>query len=235
MQDVSLLLEHHTGELARMGEAIDVASEHTVRLDADADAIAAHETTAPDTGVAAHHLGYIIYTSGSTGRPKGVLVPHRGVVNSCKTLADWLELGPGQRMLQFASLSFDVSVHEYVPALMSGMTLCLATKDDLIPGPSLVDLIRDLEINVATLPPSVLAVLPYGELPALRIMQVAGEAFTSESRSGPGRRSGTSKARCRRRASRTDPRVHDGPHRQIHRCLRSSLLARQRPVRSGPR
>jgi amino acid adenylation domain-containing protein len=166
--------------LARMGETIDVASEHTVRIDADADAIAAHETTAPDTGVAAHHLGYIIYTSGSTGRPKGVLVPHRGVVNSCKTLADWLELGPGQRMLQFASLSFDVSVHEYVPALMSGMTLCLATKDDLIPGPGLVDLIRDLEINVATLPPSVLAVLPYGELPALRLMQVAGEAFTSD-------------------------------------------------------
>jgi amino acid adenylation domain-containing protein len=166
--------------LGRMGEAIDVHPEHTVRLDADAAAIAVHDAAAVETGVAPHHLGYIIYTSGSTGRPKGVLVPHRGVVNSSKTLVDWLELGPGQRMLQFASLSFDVSVFEYVPTLMSGMTLVIATKDDLIPGSGLVDLMRDLAINVVTLPPSVLAVLPYGELPALRVLQVAGEAFTSD-------------------------------------------------------
>ncbi|HET8799187.1 MAG TPA: condensation domain-containing protein, partial [Thermoanaerobaculia bacterium] len=86
--------------LARMGETIDVDAEHVVRLDAGAAAIAAHPAAAPRTAVAPHHLGYIIYTSGSTGRPKGVLVPHRGVVNSSKTLVDWLELGPGQRMLQ---------------------------------------------------------------------------------------------------------------------------------------
>ncbi|HXY99275.1 MAG TPA: amino acid adenylation domain-containing protein [Stellaceae bacterium] len=152
----------------------------TVCLDADWGEIdrPGEHWQSPD--ISPDALAYIIYTSGSTGVPKGVLVAHRGVVNSSRTLVRYLDLGLGQRMLQFASLSFDVSVFEFVPALMSGMTLCLARKEALLPGPGLIRLLRDLRINVVTLPPSVLAVLPIADLPDLTTLQVAGEAFSAD-------------------------------------------------------
>ncbi|WP_412770667.1 AMP-binding protein, partial [Ralstonia solanacearum] len=49
------------------------------------------------------HAAYLIYTSGSTGKPKGVLVSHRGVPHLVSTHMRRCELGPGCRVLQFAS------------------------------------------------------------------------------------------------------------------------------------
>src|SRR5262249_36411631 len=70
-------------------------------------------------------LAYIIYTSGSTGQPKGVMVEHRSVVNYVESaLADY-GLKRGDRILQFASLSWDTSVEEIFPCLSAGATLVL--------------------------------------------------------------------------------------------------------------
>ncbi|HKT28153.1 amino acid adenylation domain-containing protein, partial [Dyella sp.] len=55
-----------------------------LRLDADADILAAYPTTRlakADLGLRADDLAYVIYTSGSTGKPKGVQVTHRNIVN----------------------------------------------------------------------------------------------------------------------------------------------------------
>lgn len=70
-------------------------------------------------------LGYLIYTSGSTGQPKGVALPERALRN----LIHW-QLGRkgfvhGARVLQFTSLSFDVSFQEIMSTLCSGGTLVL--------------------------------------------------------------------------------------------------------------
>ncbi len=119
---------------------------------------------------------YMIYTSGSTGRPKGVLVAHRGVCN----LIDWQRSTFGvqqdSRVLQFSSFGFDASVFEIFKALLTGSALCLAPRDALLPGSDLLQLFADQAITIVTLPPSVLAVLPFRELPALETIIVAGEA-----------------------------------------------------------
>ncbi|HEY7768733.1 amino acid adenylation domain-containing protein, partial [Longimicrobium sp.] len=125
-------------------------------------------------------LAYVIYTSGSTGRPKGVLVPHRGLCNVAAAQQRVFGVGPEDRVLQFASLSFDAAAFELVMALASGAALCVAPRDELLPGPGLLALLRRHAVTTVTLPPSALAALPVEELPALRTITVAGEALPAE-------------------------------------------------------
>ncbi|HEU4883028.1 MAG TPA: condensation domain-containing protein, partial [Longimicrobium sp.] len=62
----------------------------TVRVDADAERIAAERGDAPASGVAPEGLAYLIYTSGSTGRPKGVAVEHRAAAAHFRAMAGTL-------------------------------------------------------------------------------------------------------------------------------------------------
>ncbi|MCP4662121.1 MAG: amino acid adenylation domain-containing protein, partial [bacterium] len=100
---------------------------HTVLLDADREAIAGASADSPASAVAAENLSYLIYTSGSTGRPKGVALVHRTLTN----LIAWQlpRSGPAARTLQFAALSFDVSLQEIFATLCSGGTLVLLRDD----------------------------------------------------------------------------------------------------------
>jgi amino acid adenylation domain-containing protein len=78
-----------------------------------------------DINNTAQNLAYVIYTSGSTGKPNGVMIEHRAVCDQITALRmQWLVCAH-DRVLQFASLSFDVSVEEIFVALLSGATLVL--------------------------------------------------------------------------------------------------------------
>ncbi|MBE8524590.1 amino acid adenylation domain-containing protein, partial [Amycolatopsis sp. H6(2020)] len=122
------------------------------------------------------HPAYVIYTSGSTGRPKGVVVSHRGVVPLVRTQVTALEVGPGSRVLQFASPSFDAAFWELCMSLLTGATLVLAPQKQLLPGPDLAALITSESVTHATVPPSALAVLEDRCLPEGMTLVVAGEA-----------------------------------------------------------
>lgn len=133
-------------------------------------------TGAPDPDA----LAYVIFTSGSTGAPKGVAVPHRGVLElAADQIARW-RTGPGERVLQFAPLSFDASVTEILVALLSGATLCLADQDDLMPGPDLHRTLRERRITAVKAPPAVLAATPCADLADLRLVVSGGGACTAE-------------------------------------------------------
>ncbi|MBW4576031.1 MAG: amino acid adenylation domain-containing protein [Aphanothece sp. CMT-3BRIN-NPC111] len=141
----------------------------------EANVYAQHSKENPTSSVIADNLAYIIYTSGSTGKPKGVQIEHRGLYNLAEAQIDTFNLQPSDRVLQFASLSFDASIFEIVMALGTGATLYLAKKEFLLPGQALIQLLRDRAITHVTLPPAVLAVLPKEELPALQTIIAAGE------------------------------------------------------------
>ncbi|MCK2215700.1 amino acid adenylation domain-containing protein [Actinomadura sp. ATCC 31491] len=68
---------------------------------------------------------YVIYTSGSTGRPKGVLVEHGALAARVAWMRQAYGLHPGDRVVQFASLSFDAHAEELYPALAAGASVLL--------------------------------------------------------------------------------------------------------------
>ncbi|EKD45764.1 MAG: hypothetical protein ACD_69C00150G0001, partial [uncultured bacterium] len=73
---------------------------------------------------------YVIYTSGTTGNPKGVLVEHHSVVNYIIYLIGYNKLDSKSIGSQFAALSFDASVPEIYPMLLSGGALYIVPDRD---------------------------------------------------------------------------------------------------------
>lgn len=155
-------------------------SVRLVCLDTAWGSIASQPETNPPNRATPRNLAYCIYTSGSTGKPKGVLIEHRGVCDLAHAQAQLFQLPPSSRVLQFASLNFDASLWEMLMALLSGATLCLGTREQLLPGNAFTRYLQEQAITVATLTPSVLAVLPPEELPALQTVISAGEACSAE-------------------------------------------------------
>ncbi|GMT96872.1 hypothetical protein KH5H1_09910 [Corallococcus caeni] len=158
-------------------------------LDAERDGLAGESALAPASGVGPRNLAYVLYTSGSTGTPKGTAIEHRGVCNLVAHEATAYGIGPGSRVLQFASLSFDLSVEEIFTTLCSGATLVLAPLEDLMPGEPLRKLLRDEALTVISLTPATLAATAPEGLPALRTVISGGEALPPEvvARWAPGR------------------------------------------------
>ena len=169
----------------RAGRAA-VSGKHAasqVDLDLDAAAWAGEPEGNPGAsavGLAPGHLAYVIYTSGSTGTPKGVMNEHRGLSNLVRVSP--LGVGPDSRVLQFASPSFDASVWEVAMALGSGATLCLSSREGLVPGRPLLTTLRDQRITHVLLPPSALPYCEDAEIGfAATTLIVGGEAVPMES------------------------------------------------------
>jgi fengycin family lipopeptide synthetase D len=131
-----------------------------------------------NTGVESesHDLAYVIYTSGTTGNPKGVMVGHAGFVNMCRNQIEVYELGLNERVLQFASVSFDASVYEIFIALLSGSTLVLVDKEVILDRNRFLQYLDRHELSFILLPPVFLNSLERPEFRTVRTIVTAGEA-----------------------------------------------------------
>ena len=116
-----------------------------------------------ELNIQSNNLVYIIYTSGSTGKPKGVMLEHKNLVN----LIVWAQKNTDityDKVLQFATLSFDMSFHEIFSALPNGGALFLIDEALRMDTLRLLRYIDEKEISTLWLPTAYLKyVLNSGE------------------------------------------------------------------------
>ncbi|MDX7989405.1 amino acid adenylation domain-containing protein [Xenorhabdus sp. 12] len=111
-----------------------------------------HNPDSKRLGLQPHHLAYIIYTSGSTGHPKGVMVEHRNVVSLIHAQRQVSHPCPGDRVLQFVTVAFDISVSDIFPTLASGATLILRPPHIKVPNHTFIDFLREQAITIINIP-----------------------------------------------------------------------------------
>ncbi|TCP54483.1 amino acid adenylation domain-containing protein [Tumebacillus sp. BK434] len=134
----------------------------------------------PQSAVQPSNLAYVIHTSGSTGKPKGVLIEHRNLVNFIEMFLKDFDLQAGMRCSMFPSFSFDSSVKDLYPPLAVGATLVLFTREQLLPGPELQQLLREKRVERISTTPAMLAQLPSDDLPALNTVICGGTVLPLE-------------------------------------------------------
>lgn len=139
-------------------------------------------TAPPDITVDMQHLAYIIYTSGSTGTPKGVQVPHQALVQYTSAAVNHFRITPSDRVLQFASISFDAAPEEIYPCLLCGATLVLRNEKMLRSAAAFMEACTQYGITLLDLPTAywhtLVAALEQEALsipPALRLVILGGE------------------------------------------------------------
>ncbi|WP_176710485.1 amino acid adenylation domain-containing protein [Micromonospora sediminicola] len=162
---------------ARRAEAMRDAG---CRLVVSPDLVAT--TGAAPAGARPDAPAYAIYTSGSAGRPKAVIVGHAAAARHAAAAADLFGLTPGDRVLQFASLSFDVAQEEIWPTWLAGGTVVIRPRE-LPHAAALGRLVAEHGITVLQLPTAYwralladAALISASDLRTLRLMVIGGEA-----------------------------------------------------------
>ncbi|WP_438043180.1 amino acid adenylation domain-containing protein [Sorangium sp. So ce128] len=134
------------------------------------------------------NLAYVIYTSGSTGAPKGAMVEHRGMLNHLFAKVQDLELTAEDCVAETASQCFDISVWQFLVALLLGGRVHILGEEVVRDPARLLAAIEEHGISIVELVPSMLrAVLAEArsmarapQLAGLRWMVATGEALPPE-------------------------------------------------------
>ena len=134
--------------------------------------------------VGRRNLAYVIYTSGSTGEPKGVMIEQGGMLNHLWAKIEDLELRDGDVVAQTAAVSFDISVWQYLAALLVGGRVEVLDEEASGAGGKLLRAVDDRGVTVLETVPALLRASLEASaamaLPALRWLIVTGEALSSE-------------------------------------------------------
>lgn len=129
---------------------------------------------------------YVIFTSGSTGNPKGAMVKRGGMVNHLFSKISDMDISSTDTVAQIASQCFDISVWQFLSALIVGGKTHIF-EDEIVRDPeNLLQKIDVEDISVMQVVPSMLkTIIQYIEnskkelykLKSLRWVALVGEAL----------------------------------------------------------
>jgi amino acid adenylation domain-containing protein len=168
----------------RLAGSLPNSDAEVLQLDRDWPTVARLPTTRPPRRAHPNNAAYLLYTSGSTGKPKGVLMPHRPLANHMAWMAERWPLAGTDAVLQRSLPSFDASLWELLAPLLAGARLVLAPACHRTDAPLVVDAVRDHDVTVLQVVPSLLDMLAdeprLSDCRTLRRVFVGGEALTTD-------------------------------------------------------
>ncbi len=100
-------------------------------------------------------LAYVIYTSGTTGQPKGVMIEHHSVNNLVQWHRQTFNINVNSRATLYANISFDASIWEILPYLLSGATLFTLNQTQRLDVEQLIHFIQQHSITHIFVPPAI--------------------------------------------------------------------------------
>jgi bacitracin synthase 3 len=127
-----------------------------------------------DLNSSPEEIAYIIFTSGTTGKPKGVMIKHKGICSLHKLYERKFRVTERDRIIQFASSSFDASVSEIFMALLNGASLYMVTNNTIGNYNLFSSYLNKNGITIMTLPPVYANYLDVYTVKYLRILLTAG-------------------------------------------------------------
>jgi len=111
------------------------------------------------TDIQVGNLAYVIFTSGSTGQPKGAMITHGGMLNHLLAMKNELDLTAKSRISQTAPFTFDISVWQFLNALIVGGKTVIYTKDRILNVEPFLQQLHDDQITILQLVPSYFGVM----------------------------------------------------------------------------
>ena len=166
---------------------VPVRGIETIEIDAVAQILTAQSQSNPVSAVSPENLLCVLYTSGSTGKPKGVMLAHQALVNHSCSISDVFGLTSADRVLQFASLGFDVAAEEIFPTWLTGGTVVLRPAQMFATLADFADFIDRERLSVLNITPAywhewaVAVSQAVATVPSsLRLVAVGGDAVLPE-------------------------------------------------------
>ena len=137
--------------------------------------------------LSSEQTAYVCFTSGSTGESKAAFVAHGPIAAHLRSFGQCVPIESSDRVLQFAALTFDVSIEQIFSAWSAGATL-LPRGDDAWSVQEFIDFLDAQQVTVANLPTAYwnqvvkISATAGMDIPrgALRCMLVGGEAMRAE-------------------------------------------------------
>lgn len=130
---------------------------------------------------------YIIFTSGSTGAPKGVRIKHSSLLHFVSAAINEYAVSHHDKVLQFSSIAFDISVEEIFISLCTGATLVLRSEEIIYSHRKFFEFVSEYKITLIDLPTSFWHELVFAlenELvtisDSLRMVIVGGESINGQ-------------------------------------------------------
>jgi amino acid adenylation domain-containing protein len=169
-----------------LGSLEEITREMTITAIAvdDVESLGEYPADTPRSRGTPDDYAYMIYTSGTTGRPKGALIHQLGMINHLYAKINDLVIDENDRIAHTASPCFDISVWQFLAALLQGGTTVIFDYETVLNPKTLLRGLQQEKITIFESVPSLMAVFlemlennEDAKLDHLRWMIPTGEAL----------------------------------------------------------